>query len=79
MDVAEQGGRSGPRLLARVEVVVGALAIVGALCFLVDALRDHSWSALWWLFILGFAAYAIRDRVRSRPRGERLAARSSGR
>ena len=65
VNVAEHGGRSRPRLLARVEVVVAALAIVGALYFLVDALRDRSWSALWWLFLLGFAAYAIRDRVRS--------------
>jgi hypothetical protein len=66
--MAQHCGRSRPRLLARVEVVVAALAIVGALYFLVDALRDRSWSALWWLFLLGFAAYAIRDRVRSRRR-----------
>ena len=62
VNVAEHGGRSRPRLLTQVEVVVVALAIVGAFYFFVDAVRDHSWSALWWLFLLGFAAYAIRDR-----------------
>jgi hypothetical protein len=47
---------------------VATLAIVGALYFLVHALRDHSWSALGWLFLLGLATYAIRDRTRGRPR-----------
>jgi hypothetical protein len=64
--VAEHGGR-GWRLLARADIVVAALASMGALYFLVNALRDHSWSALWWLFLLGVAAYAIRGRARSRP------------
>ena len=46
MNVTEHGRRSRPRLLARVEVVVATLAIMGTLYFLVDALRDRSWSAL---------------------------------
>lgn len=71
VEVAELNGRRGTRLLARVEVVVAALAILGGIYFLVNALRDHSWSALWWLFLMGFAAFGIRDRVRSRSPGKR--------
>jgi hypothetical protein len=69
--VADHDGGGDRRLLPRVELVVAALAIVGALYFLVGALQDHSWSALWWLLLLGFAAFGIRDRVASRRRRKR--------